>query len=61
DDDRTAERVREDAASAEASGVRGAPTFFIGERRHTGPYEAGTLARELEEYAAAQSGAHRAD
>jgi len=61
DDDRTAERVREDAASAEASGVRGAPTFFIGERRHTGPYDAATLARELEEYAAAQSGAHRAD
>ena len=33
---------------APASGVRGAPTFFIGNRRHTGPYDAATLARELE-------------
>jgi CRP-like cAMP-binding protein len=27
--------------------VRGTPTFFIGGRRHTGPYDAGTLAAAL--------------
>ena len=43
------DRVREDVASAEASGARGTPTFFIGDRRHTGPWDAQTLARELEE------------
>ncbi|MFI8089759.1 Na+/H+ antiporter NhaA [Streptomyces sp. NPDC086080] len=48
DDERTAERVRTDAAGAEASGAQGTPTFFIGDRRHTGPYDAQTLARELE-------------
>ncbi|MGJ3560030.1 DsbA family protein [Streptomyces sp. INA 01156] len=51
DDEETAERVRADAASAEASGARGVPTFFVGNRRHTGPYDAATLARELEAYA----------
>lgn len=40
-------KVRDDAASAEASGVTGTPTFFIGNRRHIGPYDAETLAREL--------------
>lgn len=60
DAEETAERVREDAASAEASGVRGAPTFFIGNRRHTGPYDAVTLARELEASADTPSGATRA-
>ncbi|MEU2899111.1 Na+/H+ antiporter NhaA [Streptomyces sp. NPDC001273] len=59
DTDATADRVREDAASAEASGVRGAPTFFIGNRRHTGPYDAETLARELETYVEEPSGATR--
>ncbi|MFE9922381.1 Na+/H+ antiporter NhaA [Streptomyces sp. NPDC005774] len=53
EDERTASRVRADAASAEASGARGAPTFFVGNRRHTGPYDAATLARKLEEYAEA--------
>ena len=43
-----AERIREDVASAEASGARGTPTFFIGDSRHVGPYDADTLARELE-------------
>src|SRR5690606_6372206 len=42
------ERVHEDAASAEASGARGTPTFFIGTRRHVGPYDADTLCDELE-------------
>lgn len=48
DDEETAERVRADTASAEASGALGTPTFFVGDRRHTGPYDAETLARELE-------------
>ncbi|WP_343898662.1 Na+/H+ antiporter NhaA [Ornithinimicrobium humiphilum] len=42
-------RVRDDVASAEASGARGTPTFFVGEERHTGPWDAETLARALEE------------
>jgi protein-disulfide isomerase len=37
------ERVCEDAASAYASGVRGTPTFFIGNRRHLGPWDSRTL------------------
>ena len=41
-------RVRADVRSAEASGARGTPTFFVGSRRHIGPYDAETLARELE-------------
>jgi protein-disulfide isomerase len=40
-------RVREDVASAEASGATGTPTFFVRGRRHVGPYDAETLAREL--------------
>jgi Na+/H+ antiporter NhaA len=51
DAEETAERVRADAAGAEASGARGTPTFFVGDRRHTGPYDAETLAGELEESA----------
>lgn len=46
-DGRHAARVREDAASAEASGVAASPTFFIGGRRHTGPFDADTLAARL--------------
>jgi protein-disulfide isomerase len=42
-----AEHVRLDAASADASGVRGTPTFFIGDRRHHGPWDADTLAGAL--------------
>ena len=53
DDEHLAERVRRDVASAEASGARGTPTFFIGTRRHVGPYDADTLARELEADSAA--------
>ena len=49
DEERTSARVRADIASAEASGARGTPTFFVGDRRHTGPFDAGTLARALEE------------
>jgi Na+/H+ antiporter NhaA len=39
--------VREDAASAEASGARGTPTFFIGDQRHVGPFDTETLSRTL--------------
>ncbi len=47
-DDSHAERIREDVTSAEASGARGTPTFFVGTRRHVGPYDAETLKAELE-------------
>ena len=42
-----APRVRDDVASAEASGVTGTPTFFIGGRLHYGPYDAETLGARL--------------
>jgi protein-disulfide isomerase len=48
EDGRHAARVQEDVASAEAGGARGTPTFFVGDRRHVGPYDADALARELE-------------
>ncbi len=51
-----AERIRADVASAEASGARGTPTFFVGARRHVGPYDAATLIRELEECRAPATG-----
>ncbi|SDC91403.1 Na+/H+ antiporter NhaA [Geodermatophilus telluris] len=44
---RYARRVQEDVDSAEASGVEGTPTFFVGGRRHTGPYDADSLAAAL--------------
>jgi Na+/H+ antiporter NhaA len=44
---RNAERVRQDAESADASGAGGTPTFFIGERRHIGPFDAVSLATAL--------------
>jgi Na+/H+ antiporter NhaA len=39
-----AERVAEDVASADASGVSGTPSFFINGRRHQGAYDDVTLA-----------------
>lgn len=48
DDEETAARVRADVASAEASGARGTPTFFVGGVRHTGPHDTETLSRALE-------------
>ncbi|WP_344051426.1 Na+/H+ antiporter NhaA [Streptomyces thermoalcalitolerans] len=48
DSEQTAARIRADVASAEASGADGAPTFFIGTRRHTGPHDAATLTHALE-------------
>ena len=41
-------RVARNVASAEASGVRGTPTFFVGDRRHVGPHDATSLIRALE-------------
>jgi protein-disulfide isomerase len=38
-----AERVADDVASADASGVAGTPTFFINGRRHQGAYDVDTL------------------
>jgi Na+/H+ antiporter NhaA/predicted DsbA family dithiol-disulfide isomerase len=38
-----AERVADDVASADASGVAGTPSFFINGRRHQGAYDLGTL------------------
>jgi Na+/H+ antiporter NhaA len=52
DDEDLQHRVERHVASAEASGVRGTPTFFIGDVRHVGPYDAATLRDALE----AQSG-----
>ncbi len=37
------ERVREDVASADESGVGGTPTFFINGRRHYGAYDVDSL------------------
>jgi Na+/H+ antiporter NhaA len=41
------ERVREDVASADESGVTGTPTFFINGRRHHGVYDIETLTTEV--------------
>ena len=51
-DESLAAHIREDVASAEASGATGTPTFFVAGRRHVGPYDAKTLAHELEASAA---------
>ncbi|HEY4281252.1 MAG TPA: Na+/H+ antiporter NhaA [Conexibacter sp.] len=47
-DGRHAERIRKDVVSAELSGARGTPTFFVNGRRHIGQYDATTLGAELE-------------
>ena len=47
-DERLGERVRRDVLSAADSGVRGTPTFFVGERRHEGAHDAMTLIAALE-------------
>ena len=49
-------RVRADVASAEASGARGTPTFFVNGRRHVGPFDAATLADELTDTGTAPTG-----
>jgi predicted DsbA family dithiol-disulfide isomerase len=40
---RYADRVAEDVASADASGVAGTPTFFLNGKRHQGAYDIDTL------------------
>jgi 2-hydroxychromene-2-carboxylate isomerase len=49
DDDTLYDRIRRDIASAEASGVRGTPTFFVGDTRHQGAFDALTLIAALEQ------------
>ena len=44
---RHAERVAEDVASADASGVAGTPSFFINGRRHQGAYDVSTLSQAV--------------
>ncbi|MFI7585756.1 Na+/H+ antiporter NhaA [Spongisporangium articulatum] len=44
-----AERVAQDRASAAASGADGTPTFFVGDRRVVGQYDAETLTNLLHE------------
>jgi Na+/H+ antiporter NhaA len=44
---RNAQRVAEDVASADASGVAGTPSFFINGRRHQGAYDVDTLAQAV--------------
>ena len=41
------ERVSDDVASADASGVAGTPSFFINGRRHQGAYDVDTLRRAI--------------
>ena len=41
------ERVADDVASADASGVAGTPTFFINGRRHQGSYDTAALTRAV--------------
>ena len=48
DDDRLHRRLERDLASAEASGVRGTPTFFVNGVRHVGPHDARSLIAALE-------------
>lgn len=52
-----ANRVRDDMLDAELMDIHGTPTFFIGTRRHKGPYDAATLARALRESRDRSSGA----
>jgi Na+/H+ antiporter NhaA len=41
------DRIAEDVASADASGVAGTPSFFINGRRHQGAYDIDTLTRAV--------------
>lgn len=44
-----AARVRDDMLDAESMDITAVPTFFVNGRRHTGPYDAQSLIRALEE------------
>jgi Na+/H+ antiporter NhaA len=59
-----ADRVSEDVASADASGVAGTPSFFINGRRHQGAYDIDTLTaavRAARGRARATAAAHASD
>jgi protein-disulfide isomerase len=43
-------RVQEDILSGDQSGVSDTPTFFINDRRHSGPYDFGTLLSAIQEF-----------
>lgn len=47
DDPGIARRIRDDVASAEASGARVTPTFYVNGKRHTGPHDADSLRAAL--------------
>jgi protein-disulfide isomerase len=51
EDGRWRERVARDLRSAQASGARGTPAFFVGGRLHDGAFDAGSLVRALREQA----------
>ena len=46
-DGRHGDRIGDDVATADASGVTGTPTFFINGRRHEGAYDVGTLSESV--------------
>ena len=48
DDPEISRHIREDVASAEASGARGTPTFFVNGQRHTGPHDSESLRAALQ-------------
>jgi predicted DsbA family dithiol-disulfide isomerase len=63
-----AERIADDVASADASGVAGTPSFFINGRRHEGAYDVQTLtaavkaaAKRAHALASAAAGARAGD
>ncbi len=41
-------RIQDDRLDAELMDLNSTPTFFLGERRHIGPYDSATLIRALE-------------
>ncbi len=55
-----AQRVAEDVASADESGVSGTPTFFVNGRRHYGAYDVGTLTETVRAARSRQRRAARA-
>src|SRR5690625_6156680 len=57
EDPRNVRRVREDVASAEASGARSTPTFFVGEMRHMSEHDSASLIRALDRSAQGKTAA----
>jgi predicted DsbA family dithiol-disulfide isomerase len=53
---RHTDRVSEDVASADASGVAGTPTFFVNGTRHQGAYDVATLTAAVRAAAARERG-----